>query len=151
MLALLRQDVPLAAFILGFLGAMPFLGLVSLAVLAGPLGSAAIGAWALAALLAYGAIILSFMGGVHWGWAMAAEEPSFERLGLSVLPALLGWGGFLLAGSLGFLVIAAGFAALLWLDLRAIAEGRAAPWYRQLRWPLTVIVTACLVVASVVA
>ena len=151
MLAALRRDVPLPAFILGFLGALPFLGLALLALVAGPLGSALVGAWALAALLAYGAIILSFMGGVHWGWAMAAEEPSFERLGLSVLPALFGWGGYLLGGSAGFLIIAAGFAALLWLDLRAIAEGRAAPWYRQLRWPLTVIVTACLVLGSIVA
>jgi hypothetical protein len=151
MLIALRQDVPLPAFILGFLGAVPFVGLALLAVLAGPLGSATVEAWALVSLLAYGAIILSFMGGVHWGWAMAAEEPSFERLGLSVVPALLGWGGYLFGGSIGFLVIAAGFAALLWLDLRAITEGRAASWYRRLRWPLTVIVVGCLVVASVIA
>jgi len=151
MLAALRQDVPLPAFILGFLGAVPFLGLALLAVLAKPLGSASLQAWALAALLAYAAIILSFMGGVHWGWAMAADEPSFERLGLSVLPALLGWGGYLFGGSIGILVIAAGFAALLWLDLRAIAEGRAASWYGRLRWPLTVVVVGCLVVASTVA
>ncbi len=151
MLIALRQDVPLPAFILGFLGAVPFVGLALLAVLAGSLGSATIEAWALASLLAYGAIILSFMGGVHWGWAMAAEDSSFERLGLSVVPALLGWGGYLFGGSIGCLVIAAGFAALLWLDLRAIAEGRAAPWYRRLRWPLTVIVVGCLVVASVIA
>lgn len=151
MLDALRQDVPMPAFVLGFLGAVPFLGLALLAVVAGPFGSAVVQAWALVSLLAYGAIILSFMGGVHWGWAMAAEEPSFPRLGLSVVPALLGWGGFLTGGSIGFLVIAAGFAALLWLDLRAIAEGRAAAWYRRLRWPLTLIVTGCLVVASVIA
>lgn len=151
MLDALRQDVPMPAFLLGFSGAVPFLGLALLAVLAGPFGSATVQAWALVALLAYGGIILSFMGGVHWGWAMAAEEPSLERLGLSVVPALLGWGGFLLGGTVGFLVIAAGFAALLWLDLRAIAEGRVAAWYRRLRWPLTVVVVSCLVVASLVA
>jgi hypothetical protein len=151
MLTALRQDVPLPAFVLGFLGAVPFLGLTLLALLAGPLGSATLQGWALISLLAYGAIILSFMGGVHWGWAMAADEPSFLRLGLSVVPALIGWGGFLLGGSIGFLVIAVGFAALLRLDLRAIAEGRAATWYRRLRWPLTVVVVGCLVVASVVA
>ncbi len=151
MLDAMRQDVPLPAFVLGFLGALPFLGLAGLAVLAGPLGSPTVQAWALVSLLAYGGIILSFMGGVHWGWAMAAEEPSFERLGLSVVPALLGWAGYLLGGSIGFSIIALGFAALLWLDLRAIAEGRAAPWYRRLRWPLTLVVVACLVVAGVVA
>lgn len=146
MLDALRKDVPQAAFVLGFLGAVPFVGLAGLSAVDGALGT-----WALVALLAYGAIILSFMGGVHWGWAMAADEPSFTRLGVSVLPSLLGWAGFLLGGSLGFLALAVGFAALLWLDLQAIAEGRAAEWYRRLRWPLTLIVVASLFVASLVA
>lgn len=146
MLDALRKDVPEAAFVLGFLGAIPFVGLALLSALSGVLGT-----WALGALLAYAAVILSFMGGVHWGWAMAADEPSFARLGVSVLPSLLGWVGFLVAGKLGFITLAAGFAALLWLDLRAIAEGRAARWYRTLRWPLTVIVVASLLTAAVLA
>jgi len=146
MLANLQKDVPEPAFLLGLAGAIPFVGLTLLGLVGGTLGL-----WALTALLAYGAVILSFMGSVHWGWAMAAEEPSFRRLGLSVLPSLVGWGGFLLGGSLGFLVIALGFAALLWLDLKAIAEGRAAGWYRNLRWPLTIIVVVSLIVASLVA
>jgi hypothetical protein len=146
MLDTLRKDVPKPAFVLGFLGAVPFVALALAALTGG-----ALGAWALAALLAYGAIILSFMGGVHWGWAMAADEPTFARLGASVVPSLLGWAGFLLGGAIGFLVVAAGFAALLWLDLQAIAEGRAAAWYRQLRWPLTVIVVLSLLVASAAA
>lgn len=146
MLAGLRKDVPPAAFLLGFAGAIPFVGLALLSLAGGTLGL-----WANAALLAYAAVILSFMGGVHWGWAMAADEPSLERLGLSVLPTLLGWGGFLWGGSGGFLVLALGFAALLWLDLRAIAEGRAADWYKSLRWPLTVIVVVSLLLAALAA
>lgn len=145
MLDALRKDVPQAAFVLGFLGAVPFVGLALLGVLGGPLGD-----WARVALLAYGAVILSFMGGVHWGWAMAADEPSYARLGTSVLPSLLGWAGLLVGGTPGFIILAVSFAALLWLDLQAIAEGRAAPWYRSLRWPLTVIVVASLIIASVV-
>lgn len=141
MLDALRRDVPPAAFFLGFFGAVPFLGLAVLCVVGG-------GAWAPVALLAYGAVILSFMGGVHWGWAMAQDEPSLVRLGLSVLPSLVGWGGLLLGGSAGFVVVALGFVALLWLDLRAVAAGRAAAWYPQLRWPLTVIVVASLVVGG---
>ena len=101
-------------------------------------------------MLAYGAVILSFMGGVHWGWAMAADEPSYARLGTSVLPSLLGWVGLLVGGTLGFIILAVSFAALLWLDLQAIAEGRAAPWYRTLRWPLTLIVVASLLFAAIV-
>lgn len=144
MLDTLRRDVPPAAFFLGGFGAVPFGGLALLALIGGDPGD-----WAGAALLAYGAVILSFMGGVHWGWAMAASEPSRERLGTSVLPSLVGWGGFLLGGSTGLLLIALGFAALLWLDLKAVAGGRAAAWYPQLRWPLTLIVVTSLVLAAV--
>jgi hypothetical protein len=143
MLDTLRRDVPPAAFLLGLLGAVPFVGLAALA-----LGGGAIGIWPGLALLAYGAVILSFMGGVHWGWAMAAGEPSLERLGLSVVPSLVGWGGFLLGGSAGLSVVALGFIGLLWFDLRAVAAGRAAAWYPQLRWPLTVIVVASLALAA---
>lgn len=145
MLDTLRKDVPQPAFVLGFLGAVPFVGLALLGGLGGATGS-----WAMAALLAYGAIILSFMGGVHWGWAMAADEPSFSRLGVSVLPSLLGWAAFLVGASFGLVVLAAGFAALLRLDLQAISEGRAASWYRTLRLRLTLIVVASLLAASIV-
>ncbi len=143
MLDALRRDVPLAAFALGSLGAVPFLGLALLGCAGG-----AVGAWALAALIAYGAVILAFMGGVHWGWAMAADAPTLERLGTSVVPALVGWAGFLVGGGTGFVVIALGFAALLWLDLRAVTAGHAAAWYPQLRWPLTVIVVASLLLGA---
>jgi hypothetical protein len=143
MLDTLRRDVPPAAFCLGLLGAAPFVGLAALTLIEGGIGT-----WAGLALLAYGAVILSFMGGVHWGWAMAAGEPSLERLGLSVVPSLVGWGGFLLGGSAGMIVVALGFIGLLWLDLKAVATGRAAAWYPQLRWPLTVIVVASLALAA---
>ena len=145
MLDALRKDVPQPAFVLGFLGAVPFVGLALLGGLGGATGS-----WAMTALLGYAAVILSFMGGVHWGWAMAADEPSFLRLGVSVLPSLLGWAALLLGGSFGLVILAVGFAALLRLDLQAIAEGRAANWYRTLRWPLTLIVVASLLTASIV-
>lgn len=144
MLDRLRRDVPPAAFFLGFFGALPFVGLAALSVTDS-------GAWAPLALLAYGAVILSFMGGVHWGWAMAADEPSLERLGLSVLPSLVGWCGFLLGGAGGFVVVALGFVGLLWLDLQAVAAGRAAAWYPQLRWPLTLIVVVSLGVGAIAA
>jgi hypothetical protein len=146
MLDALRRDVPPAAFLLGFLGAVPFVGLALLTLQGGGPGG-----WAAAALLAYGAVILAFMGGVHWGWAMAADEPSLERLGLAVLPALVGWAGYLLGGAPGLVVLALGFLGLLRLDLEAVAAGRVAPWYPQLRWPLTVIVVASLALGALAA
>ena len=77
------------------------------------------------ALLAYGAIILSFLGGVQWGMAITESgtaEPvraSYHRLSLSVAPALLGWGALLIPRDLGFLVLAVSFSLVLFIDLRA--------------------------------
>ena len=65
-------------------------------------------------LLAYAAIILAFMGAIHWGLAMRAEENSDKapvQLGLSVIPPLLGWVALALPNVLGRGLFAAGCLA----------------------------------------
>ena len=136
------KSVPIAARVLGFSGLIPFVGL-SLLTLAGT-------AWAPGALLGYGLAILAFMGGIHWGLAMADGANDLARLGASVVWALLGWLGYLVGGPFGLLLLALGFAALLVYDLTQVRLGKAPPWYPGLRWPLTVVVVACLVLAAVV-
>jgi hypothetical protein len=42
-------------------------------------------------LLAYGAVILTFIGAVHWGWALRDAEPAAATLVASVLPSLVAW------------------------------------------------------------
>lgn len=134
--------VPRPALYLGFAGLLPFLA-STLAVWLAPFR------WNLAALdiqLAYGAVILSFMGAVHWGLAMAGGRDSltYERLGWSVAPALLGWLALLMNPVLGLFLLAAGFAAVYLGDLRSIAAGNTPAWYRALRKPLTIIVILTL-------
>ena len=90
-------------------------------------------------LLAYGAVILSFLGGVRWGVEMDSasfEPPRWGALGLSVLGSLTGWAIVLYAVLGGlfpwlFLVMAGGLI-LHWLwDL---GSRRALPaWYDGLR------------------
>ena len=73
-----RPGVPQSALLLGYAGALPFIGCVVMA-LAGLLMPPPV---ALLWLVAYGACILSFMGGIHFGLAIAApQSPSFLRLG----------------------------------------------------------------------
>jgi len=44
------------------------------------------------ALLLYAAIILSFMGAIHWGLGIAnADDPSARLLVISVIPPLIAW------------------------------------------------------------
>lgn len=70
-------SVPSAAAWLGGLGITPFAGLS----LAAPFASDDLKAQLSFALIAYGAIILSFLGGIHWGLAIGAVPQTDNTLG----------------------------------------------------------------------
>ena len=138
--------IPRAALILGWLGVTPFAGF-AVAIAAGwPLATDV----GLRGLIRYGAIILSFMGGVHWGLALrpaADRANTWPRLVISVLPAIAAW------ASLAFLpmlvatgVLAAAFALLLVYDVETVRRGLAPAWYASLRAPLTAVVIVCLLI-----
>jgi hypothetical protein len=105
----------------------------------------------LALLRGYAAVILSFMGAIHWGLAMRPAAVGTAGPGrsmtLSVLPALLAWVALSLPPGAGLVAMGVGFAGVYWMDARAIAAGEAPPWYRRLRVPLTWVVLICLAVA----
>ena len=109
---------------------------------------------ALRGLLAYGAVILSFLGGIHWGAAMtrSISQPDHGidsvRLGISVVPSLVGWASLLIDVRYGLALLAVGFAANLLLDIRSTHQGLVPPWYRRLRQPLTIVVIVALIVAE---
>ena len=97
----------------------------------------------MAPLLIYGAIILSFMGGIRWGAAMLRDDASFNALGRSVLPSLLALAAAALGGALGLVLIALGFCGLLVYDESEVVLRPAALDPKSFR-PLTGIVVACL-------
>ncbi|WP_298965719.1 DUF3429 domain-containing protein [uncultured Methylobacterium sp.] len=138
---------PISAFVLGWAGVIPFAAFSLAAVLGVPVPVPAG-----AALLAYGAAILSFMGGAQWGVAMRAPD-GFDRgwsgYAVSVVPALLAWAGLLVAGKAGLGLLIAGFAGLLAYDLWTIRRGYAPGWYASLRWQLTTAVVVLLGLALV--
>jgi len=144
-----RAAVPLAAKWLGATGALPFLALMILIVL----GTPAWTGWATQALAFYGALILSFLGGVQWGLAIGAGKPVSDsvlarRLAISVLPSLIGWAALLMPLQLALLLMAASFALVLSFDLQASAKGDAPVWYPKLRVPLSVVVITTLLVGA---
>jgi Protein of unknown function (DUF3429) len=106
---------------------------------------------ALYALPLYGAVILSFMGGVQWGLAVAASPAAndWRRYGLSVIPALVAWGGLWIGGTTSLYLLMAGFAALLAYDLWTVQQGEAPAWYGRLRSALTATVVICLAAVAV--
>lgn len=134
-----KQRVPAEAAWLGGLGAVPFVALSAAVWL-----MAEHSALALVALRGYGAVILSFLGGVHWGLAMRRASPGFRPLALSVVPSLLGWLGLLLPPQPGLVLLTVAIIAMLAVDVSLSQRGIAPPWYRSLRIPLSIIVSICL-------
>jgi hypothetical protein len=102
------------------------------------------------ALVAYGTIIASFLGALHWSAAILAanREAVAARMTFAVTPALLGWLAILLPLHYGLLLL----IATLWLaylvDRRWLC-GHA--WYLVLRRRLTLVATLSLAVAAVAA
>ncbi len=135
---------------LGGLGALPF---VALAIGSFWLDGLA-QAYVVFALIAYGAVILSFLGGIQWGLAVAdfgAAEgggASYRRLTISVVPSLIAWWALLLTGPSALLVLAGSFALMLALDWTATRNGEAPDWYPRLRLPLTACVVCCLALGA---
>ncbi len=107
------------------IGLVPFVGLsIASRAIEGDLKTAA-----LHGLLAYGAVILSFLGGIHWGAAMiqsiSRTDPGIDsvRLGISVIPSLVGWTSLLIDPRYGLALLSVGFAANLLLDIRSTRQG----------------------------
>lgn len=109
------------------------------------------------ALVAYAAVILSFLGAVHWGFALLTPQLSRRRLRRSLLwgvvPSLLGWLALLMvfAGLKPWLILLFLGGDLLLcrlVDGVLLTNYPAAPvWYRGLRSRLTVGATLALALA----
>ncbi|MCK7613788.1 DUF3429 domain-containing protein [Roseibium sediminicola] len=143
------SSVPPAAAWLGGTGALPFLALALLTIF----GPDTWTAWAGRALTFYGAVILSFLGGIQWGMAIAARSPAPDsalprRLVTSVVPSLIGWAALLMPFKIGLFMMVAAFALVLFADVRASMKGEAPDWYPKLRIPLSAVVMASLVAGA---
>jgi len=135
-------SLPVPALWLGLGGLVPFVACTALVLGGGPLAGLAEDA-----LAAYGAVILAFLGAVHWGLALADPADAVAartRLTLGVLPSLVGWAALLAPNWIGFGVLVAGFAATWIAEEAAARAGRLGARYLWLRRGLTLAVVAML-------
>ncbi len=99
-------------------------------------------------LCAYGAVILSFVGALHWGFAMLLEGiPASARTALfawSVIPCLMAFVSLALHSLLGDILLVAGFAMHYSRDLRLAASAPMPEWYLPLRLRLSVVAILCI-------
>lgn len=92
----------------------------------------------------YGAVILSFLGGIRWGTTIGYNsimEPNWSNLIQSVLPSLVGWSAIQLSCPTSTLVLAGSFACLAYYDMAFIPY---MPWFRALRLFLSAIAVFAL-------
>lgn len=139
--------MPMMACWLGAAGLLPFLALAILphTHFENLISESALGA--------YGAVILSFLGGILWGTSLKCVDSSSETsllLIVGVIASLVGWGALLLPQSVGLVTLALGFLALLAFDCIRYRAGRIPPWYFKLRVSLTSLVVATLMIAAFV-
>jgi hypothetical protein len=147
------RHLPPLAIVLGAAGLIPFMVLGLTAVGANPVGSLA----AAEELVGYGAVILAFLGGVHWGFTLGETGESKAvraRLGLGVLPSLVGFIAIFLAIGihpiLSLVVLIAGFVGTLVMEFRAQKQDLMPSGYLALRAALTAIVVLILATVLVV-
>lgn len=134
-------ELPQAAWPLGLAGLLPFLG--------GVAGMWLGLAWAGLALAAYGAVILSFLGAVHWGLALAQPgRAARQRLVGGVIPSLLAWLALLAPLALGLSLLAVGLLLLALAETLAARRGLLPIPYLRLRWVLTLVASASLFLGS---
>ncbi|MCU0893622.1 MAG: DUF3429 domain-containing protein [Rhodospirillales bacterium] len=118
------------------------------------LGSEAASGFAAFAVVLYGAVILSFLGGLAWGATSAAtvegrwELTHSRLLAASVVPPLIAWGAALLPPGYGLVVLALSFVGVLAIDRRLASLRMVPPWWMKLRRQLSLTVAALLLVAA---
>ncbi len=141
-------NFPLVAKALGYGGVIPFVAL-SFCIIAGvDLGSLGV-TDAADKLLGYGAVIVSFIGAVHWGIALQSlHSKSQNRLFLySVVPALLAWVWLFFSVKAALAGMGLTVLLMFFIDRWSLA-GLVSPAYLKMRLHLSVVVASCLLLAA---
>lgn len=104
--------------------------------------------YATLALSAYAAVIVSFLGGIHWGLAFREPQPPALLFVWGVVPSLVAWLAVMMPASAGLVI----HGAMLWIcyavDRRLYPQHGAAAWL-TLRFRLSAVAgLACFIGAA---
>jgi len=141
------RAAPTPAIVLGFSGLLPF-AVLTLVVACAPFSWHEFFA---ELLLHYGAVILSFVGALHWGYAVSAgarSEQAWMQYGWSVVPCLIAWMSLQLAASSALRLQAATLVACFLMELLLARFESLPAWMISLRAVLTLLAATCLLLAS---
>ncbi len=136
------KGMPFSSAVFGGLGVIPFaVG----ALLANIFETAATGQWI---IIGYGAVILSFLGGIQWGVGLAVSPRAWQPYSVAIIISLTGWIAMLLPPLWGLVLLASGFVVAFVYDVISAGIFRLPGWFMGLRSLLTVCVVGCLSLAA---
>ena len=130
---------------LGYAGLIPFVFLALCLWASGP----ELHPYVALSMQGYGAVIVSFLGGIHWGMGLPLDAPARRfHLVWGVVPSLVAWVALLMPAYAGLPVLALLLLACYGVDRRSWAQWGWADWL-PLRARLTAVsVLSCLLGAS---
>ncbi|KAK7518667.1 uncharacterized protein IWZ02DRAFT_376398 [Phyllosticta citriasiana] len=161
------KDVPHQAYVLGMAGVLPYLATsLSTVYCAYEINHGADGSAinllspANAELflhmleplqVGYGAVIISFLGAIHWGleWAGFGGHQGYRRYAIGVFAPAVAWPTILLPVEYALITQFVAFNFLYYADARATVRGWTPAWYTTYRFVLTFIVGASIVVSLI--
>lgn len=133
-----------------YAGSLPFIACALLAWMGPIAGMPEVDPVAVA--IGYGAVIASFIAGIHWAVHLFSGARGGDNLLIaSNVVALVAWGALLIGGMWGLALLIACFAALFALDRRLHSRGIWPLWFFRLRRNITAIVTCALLVTIAAA
>ena len=148
----LSPSIPAPALALGLAGLIPFFAGAAALWVALPVLTPELG---LRLITAYGAIILSFLGGIRWGTAIGPYDTRRQGLefSASVLGSLAGLAALFIPPVPALTLLITGFLMQGLWDVMSVEAGRLPPWFGKLRMLLTagavISLTAALVAVIV--
>jgi hypothetical protein len=102
--------------------------------------------------VAYGAVIASFLAGIHWAaYLFDAQHCKHNLLIASNAIALAAWASVWIGGLWGCVVLVLCFALLFALDVGLHARGVLPTWFFRLRRDATIVVIAMLIATLIKA
>ena len=132
---------------LGYGGLVPFVGLTALAWLV----RTDLVPFVAAALVAYGGLIASFLGGIHWGMGFKRLQAGETLLNIhflwGVTPSLLAWVALMMPPYAGLPLLGLVILGCYGVDRKTYPAAGLRRWL-TLRFHLTVVATLCCVLGA---
>jgi len=101
--------------------------------------------------IGYGAVIISFLGAIHWGleYAGYGGHYSYRRFAIGVVAPAVAWPTMLMPVEYALITQFIAFNFLYFVDARATVRGWCPPWYATYRFVLTFVVGASIVLSLI--